>query len=597
MALKFLENALNEEQLKIALNLDKNTLVIAGPGSGKTRLLVYKIAYQIFSTRNSNSKILCLTFTNEAAKELKNRLSKLLPSNLRERLWIGTFHHFGHDLLRYYAHLLGISRDSEIIDEDGVIDILKETLSEMKVNVDENKLKSLARNISLYRGKVNMPDPSELSGISAKIGEIMTQYAATKRMMKVFDFDDLIELPLNLIRTNRHIKNLLADTFRYIFIDELQDTSLLQLELLKEIVDHQKCIVFGVADQDQILYEWRDARVQTIREFWESFQAKVDYLFLNHRSPPRIVNLINALIVNNHDRFDKELMSALINEEGYVFHHKALTPEKEAEFVASHIMSEVQSCGRDFRDFAILFRVNWSMREIKIALTDMNIPFCVIGDKNLQNSPLAKIIKASISIISGQPYSKAKFIKSFQNFSQNNNIKVNAIEGIIEGIEALKNVQVSEIFANLLRITAIDTLNANSNFQDDLSKIREILGLAISEGVCSAEDLSTVLNMEWNRLQDQIVKSENAVRIMTIHQSKGLEFPVVYIMRLQDGILPYKRNGEIVNLEEERRTLFVALSRAKSKIVMTHSEFDQSGHYTYPSRFFEEMKAVNIEEI
>ena len=206
-------------------------------------------------------------------------------------------------------------------------------------------------------------------------------------------------------------------------------------------------------------------------------------------------------------------------------------------------------------------------------------------------------MRASISIISGQPYSKAKFIKSFQNFSQNNNIKVNAIEGIIESIEALKNVQVSEIFANLLRITAIDTLNANPNFQDDLSKIREILGLAISEGVCSAEDLSTVLNMEWNRLQDQIVKSENAVRIMTIHQSRGLEFPVVYIMRLQDGILPYKRNGEIVNLEEERRTLFVALSRAKSKIVMTHSEFDQSGHYTYPSRFFEEMKAVNIEEI
>ena len=595
--MQFLETALNNEQLKIALSLDKNTLVIAGPGSGKTRLLVHRIAYQIFTTRNSDSKILCLTFTNEAAKELQIRLSKLLPSDLRERLWIGNFHQFGHHLLRHYAHLLGVSRDSEIIDEDGVIDILEETLSEMKENVDHDKLSILARNINRYRGKVNMPDPSELVGISAEIGSIMAKYDAIKRKMKVFDFDDLIELPLNLIRRNPNLKKLLADTFRYIFIDELQDTSLLQLELLKEIVDPEKCIIFGVADQDQILYEWRDARAETIHEFIQSFKADVDFLILNHRSPQEIVDVINALIVNNSDRFDKELKSALLNEKGYVFHHKAHRPEDEAEFVASNIMSEVNLNGRKFGDFAILFRMSWSMKEIKRALTDMSIPFCVIGDKNLQSSSLSKIIKSSISIISGQPYSKAKFIKSLQNFFQEKDIKFNNIDGIIEAIESLKNIQVSDIFANLLKITGIDTLGTKSSFQNDLTIIRKIIGLAIGEGVSSARDLSTLLSMEWSRLQDKILKSEEAVKIMTIHQSKGLEFPVVYIMRLEDGILPHKVNGKIENLEEERRILFVALSRAKSKIVMSHSEFDQYGRNTHPSRFFNDMKAVNIEEI
>ena len=595
--MQFLETALNNEQLKIALSLDKNTLVIAGPGSGKTRLLVHRIAYQIFATRNSNSKILCLTFTNEAAKELQNRLSKLLPSGLRERLWIGNFHQFGYHLLQHYAHLLGVNRDSEIIDEEGVIDILEETLSEMKENVDHDKLSKLAWIISRYRGKVNMPDPSELVGISAEIGGIMAKYDATKRKMRVFDFDDLIELPLNLIGKNPNLKKLLGDTFRFIFIDELQDTSLLQLELLKEIVDSEKCIIFGVADQDQILYEWRDARAETIREFIQSFNAEVDFLILNHRSPQEIVDVINALIVNNRDRFDKELKSALINEKGYVFHHKAHKPEDEAEYVANNIISEVTLNGRKFGDFVILFRMYWNMKEIKKTLADMRIPFCVIGDKSLQSSPISKIIKTSISIIAGLPYSRAKFIKSLQNFSKEQDIKFNNIGGIIQTIESLKNIQVSDIFANLLKITGIDTLDSESIFQNDLTIIRKIIGLAVGEGVSNARDLFTLLSMEWSRLQDKVLKSEEAVKIMTIHQSKGLEFPVVYIMRLEDGIIPHKVNGKIENLEEERRILFVALSRAKSKIVMSHSEFDLYGRITHPSRFLNDMKAVNIEEI
>jgi DNA helicase-2/ATP-dependent DNA helicase PcrA len=571
--------------------------VIAGPGSGKTRLLVYRIAYQLVTTKNSDSKILCLTFTNEAAKELQIRLGKLLSPDLRERLWVGNFHQFGYHLLQHYAHLLEISRESEIVDEDMVTEILRDTLLEMNEENGLKRLSDLPRIISRYRGRVNMPDPSELVGISTEIGRIMVKYDEIKRKMRVLDFDDLIELPLNMIRANPSLKKLLGDTFRFIFIDELQDTSLLQLELLKEIVDPENCTTFGVADQDQILYEWRDARAETIREFIKSFNAEVEFLTLNHRSPQEIVNVINALIKNNLDRFDKELKSAREGENGYVFYHKALEPEDEAKFVANDIVSEVTLRGRKFGDFVILFRINWNMKEIKETLADMEIPFCVIGDKSLQNSPLAKIIKTSISVIAGQPHSKSKLIKSLQTFLQEQDINCNDAEAIVQNIESLKDIQTSDIFANLMKITGIDTLGSESKFQTDLTIIRKIISLAVSEGANNARYLSTLLSMEWSRLQDKVLKSEEAVKIMTIHQSKGLEFPVVYIMRLEDGILPHKVKGKIGNLEEERRILFVALSRAKSRIVMSYSEVNQYGYHAQPSRFFDDMKEAGIEEI
>ena len=572
-------------------------MVIAGPGSGKTRLLVHRIVYQLVTTKNSNSKILCLTFTNEAAKELQNRLSVLLSPNLRERLWIGNFHQFGYHLLQHYAHMLEISRESEIMDEDMVTEILEDTLRELSDKNSLNRLKDLPGIISKYRGRVNVPDPSELAGISTEIGRIMVKYDELKRKKRVLDFDDLIELPLKLIRVNPSLKRLLGFTFRYIFIDELQDTSLLQLELLKEIVDPKNCVTFGVADQDQILYEWRDARAETIREFQKIFNAKLEFLALNHRSPQEIVNVINALIKNNLDRFDKELKSAIEGEKGCVFYHKALEPEDEAKFVANDIITEMRLGERKFGDFVILFRVSGNMREIKETLSDMGIPFCVIGDKSLQNGTLAKLIKTTISIIAGQPSLKSKLIRYLKPFLKEQAVNCNDVEVIVQGIESLKNVATSDIFANLMKVTCIDTLDSKSNFQTDLAIIRKIISLAVSEGANNARDLSNLLSMQWSRLQDKILKSENAIKIMTIHQSKGLEFPVVYIMRLEDGILPHKMKGKIDNLEDERRILFVALSRAKSRIVMSYSEVNQYGYRTLPSRFFDDIKEVNIEEI
>lgn len=589
--------ALNREQLKIALRLNENILVNGGPGSGKTTLLVYRIFHQLNATKNSNSKMLCLTFTNEAAKELKSRLWEILSPDSRERLWIGTFHQFGNYLLQHYSHLLGISRESEIIDQEGTTDILRNILLEINKNSNLGRLNDLPRIISRFRGKVNVPDPSELVGISETIGRIMVRYREMKRELRLLDFDDLIELPLNLIKKNPNLKKLLRDTFRFIFIDELQDTSLLQLELLREIMDLGSCKIFAVADQNQLLYEWRDARSETISEFIKNFNASEEFLTLNHRSPQNFVNALNTLINKDSKRLDREFKSTIKDQRGDLFYHKALDPEDEANFVTKDIISEINLQGKKYGDFVILFRMFESMKEIKESLTNSQIPFCVIGDKSLQDSLLAKIIKNSISVIADHPHSKSNLINSLTKFLKEQGANFSEPEVRLQSLESLRNEPISEIFSNIIKKLGIDTIIPKAKLQTHLLIIQKIINIAISEGAKNAGNLSTLLNVEWGRLQNKAQESDKAIRIMTIHQSKGLEFPVVYIMRLEDGILPKKMKGEIRNLEEERRLLFVALSRAKSKIVMSYSEVNEKGYRTQPSRFFEEMNGVDIKKI
>lgn len=434
--MNILKNELNAEQLEIAKELQGNVLVIAGPGSGKTRLLVHRIGYQFRCDSNKPYKALCLTFTTEAAKELNARLVPIVPSGARNRVWCGNFHQYGQFLLTHYGHLIGFPRDFEVVDDDDASDILKSVLETLRIGrVDAS---SLAKSISKFRGRVNRPTNEELAEASGRFDEILKSYAQVKEANKVADFDDLIELPIKLLRENQSLREMLQDVNRYIYVDELQDTSLLQLEMLKEIYKNDSSSVFGVADEDQILYEWRDARLSTISEFQEAFNATPKFLVLNHRSPEPIVAVANALIQHNQGRYDKELRSAVTDRDGAVYLHVASTPTEEASFIANRIVATVGPDVNQYREIVVLARNGFMLDSIKAELRARNLPYVHIGDPKIVSSPVTKLLKGCFALAGGYPNAINRIKKASKSINTVFDQEVIRVDKVVEIVTVMK---------------------------------------------------------------------------------------------------------------------------------------------------------------
>ena len=586
-----LKRHLNKEQRAIAENLEGNVLVVAGPGSGKTRLLVHRVAYELRKTPTRRYKVLVLTFTNEAARELQSRLVREIPRRAYHRVWCGNFHRFGQHILRHYGHLIGIPRNFEVIDEVQSAEFLEQVLGELRIRGVDPQV--LAFTVSRFRNRVNVPTASELGSVSGSFQQIVERYAELKAESGVLDFDDLIIQSSSLLSSQPHLQNLLQDVYESVYVDELQDTSFLQLEFLK-LLRSQETTIFAVADEDQILYEWRDARLATIREYEQHFNTRVEYLVQNYRSPQNIVDVANELIKHNQDRHDKELVSAITGRSAHLAIFQAGTPIEEAAWIAEHVKSRLIEGQVPASQVAVLARFPSPIHAILKAFAENGVPATYVGDRAISRSIGVRFVKCIVGVSAGSPDAEARVAKILSLLEQTVGAEVCSPETLAKLINSHKHLDVGAFVASILNeLSLSNALDAtNRRYLNIATRAVSVAGLNRDSRDYAA--INAALTLEWNRLELTVLRGENSVKLMTIHQAKGLEFRSVFLPRLEEGVIPSSRSQ---NIPEERRLLFVAITRAMDELVLSRSNLNDWGRNSVPSRFLEEIPLNKFEEL
>ena len=542
-----LKKHLNEEQRHIAGNLEGNVLVVAGPGSGKTRLLVHRVAYELRQTPTDRYKVLVLTFTNEAARELQARLVREIPRRSFGRMWCGNFHRLGQYLLRHYGHLIGIPRSFEVIDEVQSAELLERVLDELGITrVDPQRL---AYTVSRSRNRVNVPTNTDLSDLDGSFQRILQRYTQTKAELAVLDFDDLIIQSSLLLSSQPHLQHLVRDVYRSIYVDELQDTSLLQLEFLKLLHSHETNI-FAVADEDQIVYEWRDARLATIREYEQYFDTRTEYLVQNYRSPQNIVDVANELIKHNQYRHDKDLVSAVTGPLAHLALLQAKTPDDEANLIAELISNRIAEGHVEASQIAVLTRSSRPIQSVLSALKDRGVPATYVGDRAVSRSIGVRLVKCIVGVAAGSPDAKARVDKILGQLEQTVGIEVCSPEALTKSINAHKHLDVSAFVESVLsELSLRDVLDATNGRYLSIAA-RAVRVAELNGDSRDYASINTALTLEWTRLELPVLRAENSVKLMTIHQAKGLEFSSVFLPRLEEKLIP---SSQSQNIAEERR--------------------------------------------
>ena len=503
-----LRTHLHKEQRAIARNLEGNVLVVAGPGSGKTRLLVHRVAYELRRTPTQRYKVLVLTFTNEAARELQSRLVREIPRRASGRVWCGNFHRLGQYLLRHYGHLIGIPRNFEVIDEVQSAEFLERVLGELGIpRVDPQEL---VFTVSRFRNQVNVPTNSDLGRLSDSFQRIVERYTQLKAELSVLDFDDLIVQSSLLLSSQAHLQHLVHDVYKSIYVDELQDTSLLQLEFLK-LLHSQESTIFAVADEDQMVYEWRDARLATIREYEQHFDTRVEYLVQNYRSPQNIVDVANELIRHNQNRHDKELVSAVTGRLARLAVFQAETPAEEAAWIAELIESRLSEGQVPASQIAVLARFTPPIYSVLKALTEKGVHATYVGDRAISRSIGVRFVKCIVGVSAGSPDAQSRVAKILSLLEQTVGNKVCSPETLAKMINALKYLDVSTfVEAVLNELSLSDALDATNRRYLTIAS-RAVRIAALNGDSRDYASVNTALTLEWNRLERTVQRGVKGV--------------------------------------------------------------------------------------
>ena len=617
---EFLNN-LNSSQLEATLQTDGPMIVIAGAGSGKTRVLTYKIAY-LMTQGVDPFNILSLTFTNKAAKEMKERIISIVGDEAKN-LWMGTFHSVFARILRIEAHKIGYTSNFTIYDSDDSQKLVSRIIKELNLDKEQYKYKTIFSRISSMKNNFisaqNYINDDELL-LSDKISnrpkfhEIYKQYVERCFKAGAMDFDDLLLKTNELLNSYPETLSKYQNIFKYILVDEYQDTNHSQYLIIRSLSDKFQNICV-VGDDAQSIYSFRGANINNILNFQKDFpDSKLFRLEQNYRSTKNIVNAANSIIENNQKRLKKNVWTN--NESGEkISVNKLLTDGEEGRFVASSIFENKMQHQMQNRDFAILYRTNAQSRSFEDALRKKNIPYRVYGGlsfyqrkeikdvlaylrllinnddeqafKRIINFPARGIGLTTLNKISVEAkknsVSDYNFIKNYSKSSSllNNSTKNKLLDFIvmIESIKTkLESHDVFDITKEVLKQSGLYNLYKNDESLEGINRIQNIEELLngikdfVENNDKSQVSVSTFLqDVALATDQDSESNDDNKVSLMTIHLAKGLEFPYVYIVGLEENLFPSAMNlNSRSELEEERRLFYVALTRAEKKINLSY---------------------------
>jgi DNA helicase-2/ATP-dependent DNA helicase PcrA len=637
-------NGLNERQYSAVTAPFGNALVLAGAGSGKTRVLVSRIAWLLEVEHLSPNAILAVTFTNKAAGEMKSRLNTLLSLPV-QGLWVGTFHGLCHRFLRRHHQEAKLPEQFHILDSDDQTRMLKRVLAALNLDPDQWPVRQAQGFINGNKDEGLRPHHinSQTYGPMRTWVKIYKFYEQACQMAGVVDFAELLLRCYELFRDNPQVLAHYQQRFQAILVDEFQDTNAIQYAWIRLLAGNTNTVM-AVGDDDQSIYGWRGARVENIQRFQQDFtQTQLIRLEQNYRSTSTILQAANALITNNHSRMGKELWTA--GKEGEkIIVYSAFNELEEARFVSERIQLEIQR-GRSADEIAILYRSNAQSRVLEESLLRLGIAYRIYGGVRFFERAEVKDTLAYLRLIANADDDASferivnlptrglgeKTIQDVREFARSQEISLlqaskkmlasavlptragSALAGFISLIEELKaktvnlllDEQIHEIINGSGLFEYYSKLKGDKS-ESRLDNLQELVNAAKQFRYEQEEEEMPLLlaflayaSLEAGEMQAD--EHERYVHLMTLHAAKGLEFPLVFLVGMEEGVFPSKQSLEDpIRLEEERRLCYVGLTRAMENLVVTYAEIRrQYGREEYhrPSRFIRELPVELLDEI
>ncbi|MEQ9618175.1 MAG: UvrD-helicase domain-containing protein [Deltaproteobacteria bacterium] len=621
------QDKLNPSQSEAVKHAGGPLLVLAGAGSGKTKIITERIAYLINNQQVSPSNILTVTFTNKAANEMKQRVSRLID-NRSVNLWIGTFHSICVKILkREIENLDGFKNNFIIYDESDQIKLIKECMA--RLNIGERAFEPRSVRSKIDGAKNRGVSPGELGAniYDDRISKIYDLYEQELRKLNALDFGDLLYVTVNLFEKKPEVLSKYQGLFKHVLVDEYQDTNHMQYKLV-ELLSRRHKNIFVVGDDNQSIYGWRGADITNILNFERDYpDARIVKLEKNYRSTKTILQAANQLILKNRRRHDKNLWTE--NPEGeQLVYYEARDERDEAKYVVSQIVSEISKSGYSYKDIAVFFRTNNQSRLLEEEFLRRNVPYTIVGGIGFYQRAEIKDVMAFLKVIANP----------LDNISLRRIINVpprGIGKGTVDKLEEISREEGVSLFDSMRTALRNEALpkRASANLERFLKLMDELIGFGEKREIGKLldfvlqktgyleilereeerrENVGEILNLaaefeneeedaslhnflDWVSLAsdvDRFNDKDDRVALMTLHSAKGLEFPVTFIIGMEENLIPHFNSAKNGEIEEERRLFYVGLTRAKEKVYLTSASKRRvfgKEERPAPSRFISEI--------